>query len=358
MSSLSKSPFLFLALAIAIGAQAQTPKPSVPARAQAQSSKPSAPSAAPKASAKPAAPSTESKQEAAKDLPPSAAVITLQGVCAKAATPSASDCKTVITKAQFERLANALNPEMTSQVRRQLATTYGQMLLLARAAEREGLQDTPQGKEVLEFARLQGLAQVLVRKTEQEAEKIPPDEVQKYYQDHMANFEQATMRRLFIPKYKVEKQGDKPVALDKATVDTTAQKIKAAAAAGEAFDKLQKQAYSDLGVTTEPPPTDAVTITREQMPDMHEAAFDLKPGQVSQLFEQPTGIYIYKVEAKKTQPLEQVRPQIEQTLAQTRMQTKMLEVTNGSTPQLNDDYFGPAAPEQQAPEAPPPSPQQ
>jgi parvulin-like peptidyl-prolyl isomerase len=359
MSSISKQTFFTFALALAtcLGAQAQTSKPAAPAKAQPHASKPAAPAnsqAQPKPQAQPKAqgnPTTEAAKTA-KELPPSTPVITLQGLCPKGATTApGAECKTVITKAEFERLANALNPDMTDQVRRQLATTYAQVLLLARSAEKQGLADTPQAKELLQFARLQGLAQVLVRKTQQEAEQIPPDEVQKYYQDHHANFEQATMRRLFIPKFKVEQQGDKPVPLDKATVDATAQKIKAGAAAGEPFEKLQKDAYDQLGIKTDPPSTEAVTITREQMPDMHEAAFDLKPGEVSQLFDQPGGIYIYKVEAKKTQPLEEVKPQIQQTMAESRMQTKMVEATGGASPKLNDDYFGEAPPE--APQAPP-----
>ena len=345
MSSVAKTTFFILVLTLAgcMGAQAQTSKPAAPAKAQAPASKPATPArtqAQPKAQPKPAA-----EPKTTQDLPASTPVITLEGICPKGATAPAAECKTVVTKAEFERLANALNPDMTDQVRRQLATTYGQVLLLARTAEKQGLADTPDAKELLQFARLQGLAQVMVRKTQEQAEQIPPAEIQKYYEEHHANFEQATMRRLFIPKFKVEQQGDKPEPLDKAAVDATAQKIKAAAVAGEPFDKLQKDAYDQLGIKTEPPSTEAVTITRDQMPDMHEAAFDLKPGEVSQLFEQPGGIYIYKVEAKKTEPLEQVKPQIEQSMAESRMQTIMLEVTNGASPKLNDDYFGEAPPE-------------
>jgi peptidyl-prolyl cis-trans isomerase C len=342
MSSFKSASLVFiLALAGYAGAQAQTPKPKAATPAP-----PQPPAQAPAGESKPAT-------QSAKDLPPSTPVITLEGVCNKTAATPAAECKTVVTKAEFERLANALNPEMTDQVRRQLATSYGQVLLLARSAEQQGLANTPEAKELLEFARLQGLAQVLVRKTQKEAEQIPPAEIQKYYQEHQGNFEKATMRRLFIPKYKVEQQGEKPVPLEKATVDAMTQKIKAAAAAGEPFDKLQKQIYDELGIKTEPPSTEEVTITREQMPETHEAAFDLKPGEVSQPFEQPGGVYIYKVEAKQMQPLEEVKPEIQQTMAQSRMQIKMLEVTNGASPKLNDEYFG--AP---APEMPPPPPQQ
>ena len=59
---------------------------------------------------------------------PDAAVITIQGICdtpaAKAAAGSAqpkSACKTVITRAQFEGLASALQPNMNPAMKRRLA---------------------------------------------------------------------------------------------------------------------------------------------------------------------------------------------------------------------------------------------
>ena len=75
-------------------------------------------------------------------VPPDAAVITVIGVCptpakataakSTAAKPAASakapaakttdgDCKTIITKAEFEQLASAVAPNVTPQVKKQLA---------------------------------------------------------------------------------------------------------------------------------------------------------------------------------------------------------------------------------------------
>src|SRR5690606_3496589 len=104
------------------------------------------------------------------------------------------------------------------------------------------------------------------------------------------------MRRIYIPKLKPgPEQGSEPVALDEAQVTAVAEKIHAAAVAGEPFEKLQQQAYDDLGLTTEPPEAEAVTLTRDQMPDEHIAAFDMESGEVFEPFNESSAIYIYKV---------------------------------------------------------------
>src|SRR3954463_322111 len=43
-----------------------------------------------------------------KEIPPDAPVITVKGVC-PSPTQNPADCKTVVTRAQFETLVNALN---------------------------------------------------------------------------------------------------------------------------------------------------------------------------------------------------------------------------------------------------------
>ena|SRR5947209_7661150 len=75
----------------------------------------------------------ESKPPA--EVPMSAVVLTIKGVCpapatasktaaaGKTATPAAkkpADCKTEITRAQFEKIANGLSSNVTPQLKRQL----------------------------------------------------------------------------------------------------------------------------------------------------------------------------------------------------------------------------------------------
>lgn len=120
-------------------------------------------------------------------VPPTTPVITVQGLCsspgagarktataakAPAATASAG-CKTVITRAQFERLASALNPDMPAATKRQLAEAYPRLLLFAQKARDRGVDKDPHFQEMLKFATLQLLAQNLTRDLQKKAGEIP-----------------------------------------------------------------------------------------------------------------------------------------------------------------------------------------
>ncbi|PYT55588.1 MAG: hypothetical protein DMG46_19570, partial [Acidobacteria bacterium] len=80
---------------------------------------------------KPAAPKAETTGPAAKapeavQVPPDAPVITIKNVCDNATAEAAksADCKTVVTRAEFERLLNAVAPQIPANARRQVATKY------------------------------------------------------------------------------------------------------------------------------------------------------------------------------------------------------------------------------------------
>jgi len=121
----------------------------------------------------PAPPQTPADTSAA--VPPDAAVITINGVCsaepktatakAGAAKPvtaaktaatktPAADCKTVITKAQFEKLASAVAPNVTPQVKKQLAGVLPRFIGMSAEAKKRGLDKTPQFEETVKFAKM------------------------------------------------------------------------------------------------------------------------------------------------------------------------------------------------------------
>src|ERR1700745_3254185 len=68
---------------------------------------------------------------------PDDTVITLKGFCADA-TQQGDACKTTISRAQFEKLAESLQPGMSPAIRRQLATAYSRALRMSTVAEKRG----------------------------------------------------------------------------------------------------------------------------------------------------------------------------------------------------------------------------
>ena len=349
------------------------------------------PSAAKPSSKAPSAASAarSSSSDKGTTVAPDAAVITVQGICdtpaAKAAAGSAqpkSACKTVITRAQFEALASALQPNMNPAMKRRLADLYPKMLVMAHEARKRGLENDPKYKEILQFAKLQILAQELSRSLKEESEKIPDADIEKYYKDNMSAFQQADMKRLFIPKEKQtesaenesedsdqaagpaksaakpeqakatdQKSADQKKADEEAkkTADEQAMKKEAEtlhtrAAAGEDFDKLQKEAFDAASIKGTPPSTSVGKLTPSEVPVSHRAVLDLKAGQVSDLITEPNGYYIYKVISKDTKPLAEARDQIRATLAQQRMQDTVQKIQESAKTDLNEKYFADAAP--------------
>jgi hypothetical protein len=288
-------------------------------------------------------------------ISPEATVITIPGVCNNppADKSAASDCKTVISKAEFENLVNAVAPTMPAAGRRQLATRYASGLVMAHEAEQMGLDKGPTFDEMMKISRIQVLAQQLQRTMQEKADQVPDKDIEDYYNKNQAQFEEANLHRLFIPKNKQleppkEKLSDEATKARQdaaeASMKAVAEKLQARAAAGEDFDKLQGEAFTAAGLKAKAPNTDMGKIRRTALPPAHAAAFDLKTGQVSSLIADGSGFFVYKMGERDTLPLAQAKDEIHGTLRGQRMQDSMEGMQQAATPTLNDDYFGPEQP--------------
>ena len=242
-------------------------------------------------------------------------MITLKGVCADA-SKQGDACKTAITREQFEKLADALQPKMPPAVRRQLATRYSQVLKMSTAAEKRGLDKGPTFDEKMYFARMQILSQELGRALQEDSDKITDSDIENYYKKNEASYEQATFARIYIPRAKQiapaaakpkadTEAGAKSAATANAEQAPTEEQKKAAAEAmkkvaadlrdraakGEDPDKLQKEAYAAAGLTGSPPNTKMEKLRRAALPANHQAVMELKPGEVSELISDPNSGY-------------------------------------------------------------------
>lgn len=351
-----------------------TPAPSQPAQAPAEpEAKPQAPT--PTA---PAAPEDKSGS-----VPATAAVLTIEGVCppqpkaataaktaagakAPAAKSSTAGCKTVITKAQFEKLANSLAPNVTPQLKKQLAGLLPRLMAMSQDAEKEGLDKTPEFAERVKFVKMQVLSQALQQEIQKKAADVPEAELQKYYKEHSETFEQYNVDRIFVPRTKqvepeakadedkdkdeklTEEQQKTKEAADKANAEEGeqamtkfAEDLRARATKGEDFAKLQKEAFEAAGMKIESPTVNLPTVRRTGLPPGHAAVFDLKQGDVSQVISDSGGHYIYKVNSKTVLPLDQAKNEIHSKLQNDRMRDMMEKVNSSFNVTPNPDYFGP-----------------
>ena len=84
-----------------------------------QAAKPAARPAPPKAATAAAAPATKTAE--GTTVAPGTPVITIAGLCDKPSASKAADCKTVVTRAEFEQLVNTVAPTIAPPARKAAA---------------------------------------------------------------------------------------------------------------------------------------------------------------------------------------------------------------------------------------------
>lgn len=285
---------------------------------------------------KTAAATTVAKTHAATptQLPADAAVITIPKLCASAA--NGADCKTVITRAEFESLANALSTNKPGSIpegmRGRVATQYGELLAMANEAEKRGLDKDHATQLLLQFARLQVLATSLLRSIEEQA-RPTPSEIQKYYDEHLSEYEGIAVQRIIIPaSHATKKQGaEKPEAL--------AEQMQKRFVAGEAAAKLQQEVYDKLGLKN--PPSTAFVIRPSDLGAAEEPITKMKPGEISQPIDDSMALVIYKSEGSKPLPFDMVKADIEGMLGQQKVKAAFDAFLSDKQAELNSEYFTP-----------------
>jgi parvulin-like peptidyl-prolyl cis-trans isomerase-like protein len=360
------------------------------------------------AQAAPAANAENKTEKPAAEVALSADVITIKGVSCpdygKPAAASAAAGKTAaagtgktaaaakkpgeceITRARFEKLTKALQQGPTplnAQQKRTLANQLPSVIAMSEAAKKKGLDKTESYTETLKFVKMRILAQRMQDEVREEADKVPEAEIAKYYKENPEAYQQFSLDRLFIPKNKQPSAEDKEEAkeeskdagklteeqqkakeeADKAKQEkgeqeltALADSLRARAAAGEDFVKLQKEAFEAAGTKVESPTVNLPKVRRTGLPPAHNAVFELKAGEVSTVITDNGGHYIYKVVSEEVLPLDQVKEEIHNKLKGERLKEMMDKYTSSYQTVTNEAYFGPAPPPGPArrPRMPPP----
>jgi hypothetical protein len=293
---------------------------------------------------------------AAANMAPDAPVLTIKGLCPQTAgranEVADKSCVTVITRDQFEKVARAIQPSLSPVVKKQLINLYPRLLIMSREAEARGLDKEEYFQQMFNLARMQILTQELTRRLQEEAGNIPDKDVQDYFEKNPDKFRDYNLERIFIPRMKQEpppaqklsEQAEKERqknAEDEMT--KLADTIRARAAAGESFETLQKEAYQSAGLKSNPPNASMGKIRRTGLPPAHDAVFNLKVGEVSQVVSDAGGHYIYKMDATNLESLADVKMEIHNLLKSQRLHDLMEKIQGPFTTEVNDAYFGPPA---------------
>ena len=275
------------------------------------------------------------------------AVITLKNVCqpkAGATTPPPG-CVSGMTREQFEKMITALQqpdkPPMPFEVRRNFASQYAKMLVFADAARELNLENDPRYVLIFQFVRNQILTDALNQHIVQEYSHLPDQQIEDYYKQNPKKYVEATLQRIMVPR--AAASGDKPKP-NEAEEKAYADKIRERWVAGEDPAKLEKEAMEHAGLTNSPPDINLGARRPGTLPEAHEAVFELKPVEVSQVFSDPGSLYIYKVVSFRQVPLSEVKATISSTLQRQMITDKIEQIQKSATIVLNDAYFGPEIP--------------
>ena len=274
-----------------------------------------------------------------------------------AATQSSSPDKIVIkvgdesvTQGEVDGFIQTLSPQiqrsLATQGRRSLGDEYALMLVLSQDALKHHLDATPVFNQNLALRRRQLLAttdyQEIVRQS-----VVTAEETSKYFAAHQSEFEEARIYEIVI-RIKPEGAKEGTPGLTAEEAKTRAGDIRKALSSGDDPKKVAEhfQVENVVRVDAEP----SVVRRGAMRADMEKAAFELKDGQISEVFDLQQSLVFFKVASHKVGELKDVSPQIENTLRQQKVKSALDGLKGNAKIWLDDSYFPP--PNQPGPQGP------
>jgi peptidyl-prolyl cis-trans isomerase C len=287
-----------------------------------------------------------------------------------------------ITAAQMDHLMDLLPPQYRSRMRtsgrREFAESLVRVTVLAQEARRRKLDQTAAYKDQLAFEGEKLLAQTLEQNLL--TTKVDGAAMRAYYDQHKCEFTDIKASHILIryraaaaPAKPGEKELTEAQALAKAQeihqellgggkVTTLATHTTFYADGTTRKEPLHRANFSELAMTYS---DDTATASQggelgliahgRTDPAFEKAACALQPGEISEPVKTASGYDIIKLEEKHETPLEEVKPQLQKSLA-FHLWAKMLVQLQSETPVVMDpEYFGPA-PQTPMPAVPAPAP--
>ncbi len=259
-----------------------------------------------------------------------------------------------MTAAQFETIVNGLPQQYQAQARgpakRQFMEQLVQIKVLAHQAQLMHLDDSPEAKQQIAFATENILASMAGRALMATA-RVDNEDLHKYYDSHKGDFEQVSAHHILI-RFKGSpvplKDGQKDLTEEEALAK--AQEIIKRLKAGEDFAKIAEAESADAGSGKNG--GDLGSFKHGQMvKPFEDAAFSLKPGEISDPVKSQFGYHIIRVDKVETTSFDDARPTLEAKVKPEAAKKQMDALQKQAGVKLDDAFFGPATPPAGAPQA-------
>jgi peptidyl-prolyl cis-trans isomerase C len=245
-----------------------------------------------------------------------------------------------ITISEFNKMLGYIDSEKQKlieknpQLKENLLQQYIQGIVISKLAKKKGFDKNPEIKEQLEMIKDNYISIEYLKKEVTNKVVVSEEDIKAYYESHKDEFKTPEMvrsRHILIKTDPSASVNDKKKAREKA--DDILKKIKA----GEDFAKLASDSSDDTG--SKPKGGELGFFTKGRMvKSFEDAAFSLKPGEVSGIVETQFGYHIIKVEEKKEpgmEPFDTAKEKIKQKLLQERAKTKVTEFIEKAMKEAN-----------------------
>ncbi len=280
-----------------------------------------------------------------ENISPDTVLIDVQGICSGLGdgTVKQSPCSTQITKTQFDAMLAAAAPTntmSTSAAQRGFAESYVQLLALADAAEKSGIDKDPQFLELMKIVRVRTMGEAYKHYLENKANNPTQEELEAYYKQNSAKFETIRIERVIVPPA-IGRRGTNTAADATKKARELADKIHERAVKGEDMTVLQADVYKTMGLPA-PPNTDMGTRRHGTLsPALEADLFALKPGEVTKVEIEPAGFTIYRLRTHDFPALETVRAELLHDMQQQYVVGVIKSAQEKVHTSLNQDYFVP-----------------
>jgi len=266
------------------------------------------------------------------------------------------------TKADLDFLFANIPPQarqsLATQGKKPMGDQFAVVVMLSQQARLHHLDQTPDFVRRLAMQKQQMEAQTEYEEITEQA-KVTPEDINKYYMAHSADYDEITVRQFVIRKKPADSKAD-PAHPSASTVPglapeeakARAEAIRKEALAGTDMKKVMDdfKAPGDVIIDAEPR-----KIRRGGMrPELEKVAFALKDGEISEPVDLPQALVFFQVTGHGHLDVKDVSPEIERNLKQERVNAAMADVKKNTTVWMDDQYFAPPAKPAGAPSLGPP----
>jgi len=250
-----------------------------------------------------------------------------------------------ITLAEYNEIISSLPAQYQAAAKgpqkRAIAERLVQLRVMAREAEKRGVDKSPSVQQQLAFQRENILANALFLDFQKNA-KVDDAAAHKYYDDHKSEYESAKGSHILI-RYKGSavplRPGTKELTEEEALAKAT--EIKKKLDGGADFATLAKAESDDTGSGANG--GDLGTFKHGQMvPAFETAAFALPAGKVSEPVKTQFGYHLIKMDSKEAKTFDQAKAEIVEKMGPDLAKKQADGLRAAAKVTFDEAFFGPA----------------